>query len=44
MQYSKPPLTFPEQADLLLSRGLTGDKDVIISRLRAVSYYRLSGY
>jgi len=27
-----------------LSRGLTGDKDVIVTRLRAVSYYRLSGY
>ena len=44
MQYTKPALTFPEQADQLLDRGLTGDRDTIISRLEAVSYYRLSGY
>ena len=44
MRYTKPPLTFSQQADLLISRGLSGDREVIISRLRAVSYYRLSGY
>ena len=26
MKYSKPPLTFEEQADLLLSRGLTAER------------------
>ena len=44
MRYGKPPLSFPEQADLLLGRGLLGDRDEIISRLEQVSYYRLSGY
>jgi len=44
MQYCKPPLTFEAQADLLLSRGLIADKAVLISRLRAVNYYRLSAY
>lgn len=44
MNYDKPPLTFEEQADLLRSRGLAGDRDLMIQRLRSVSYYRLSGY
>jgi abortive infection bacteriophage resistance protein len=44
MKYEKPPLTFEQQADLLISRGLIADRDVLISRLRAVNYYRLSGY
>ncbi len=44
MRYTKPPLTFSEQADQLLARRLQADKDILISRLQAVSYYRLSGY
>jgi len=44
MQYTKPPLTFEQQADLLIRRGMTGDRDLIVSRLAAVNYYRLSGY
>jgi len=44
MKYDKPPLTFEQQADLLISRGLSAERDVLISRLRAVNYYRLSGY
>lgn len=44
MKYTKPPLTIEEQADLLLSRGMLGDKSLIISRLSVVNYYRLSGY
>ena len=44
MEYTKPPLTFESQADLLLSRGLQADKAVLISRLQAVNYYRLSAY
>lgn len=44
MKYAKPPLTYEKQADRLISRGLQADKDVLISRLRAVSYYRLAGY
>jgi abortive infection bacteriophage resistance protein len=44
MRYTKPPLTFAEQADLLISRGMMGDRDVMISRLNSVNYYRLSGY
>ena len=44
MKYSKPPLTFQDQADLLLSRGLQADRDDLIQKLQAVNYYRLSGY
>ena len=34
MQYVKPPLTFQQQADLLLSRGLQADKSELILRLK----------
>ncbi len=44
MKYAKPPLSYAEQADQLLRRGMVGDRNLIISRLRSVSYYRLSGY
>jgi abortive infection bacteriophage resistance protein len=44
MKYAKPPLTFEKQADLLLSRGMAGDRALMISRLAVVNYYRLSGY
>ena len=44
MKYAKPPLTLEQQADQLLPRGMVGDRDVMIARLRSVSYYRLSGY
>ena len=44
MKYEKPPLTFLQQADLLIARGLSADRDTLIARLKAVSYYRLSGY
>jgi abortive infection bacteriophage resistance protein len=44
MKYDKPPLTFNAQADLLISRGLVADQDQLVDKLRAVNYYRLSGY
>lgn len=44
MRFTKPALTLDEQADLLLSRGMIGDKSLIIQRLSFVNYYRLSGY
>jgi abortive infection bacteriophage resistance protein len=44
MQYSKPPLTFEQQAQQLLNRGLQADKSELISRLESVNYYRLSAY
>ena len=44
MKYTKPPLTFEQQADLLISRGLIADKSTLITRLKSVSYYRMSGY
>lgn len=44
MRYCKPWLSLDEQADLLIRRGLVGDKDVIAEHLRDVGYYRLSGY
>jgi len=44
MKYRKPPLSLEQQADQLLARGMVGDRDLMIARLRSVSYYRLSGY
>lgn len=45
MQYSKPHLSFDEQANLLIQRGLiVRDKSRLIEALQQVSYYRLSAY
>jgi abortive infection bacteriophage resistance protein len=44
MKYTKLPLTYDQQADLLLQRGLVADKAELIAKLTAVSYYRLSAY
>lgn len=44
MKYDKPPLSFEEQADLLIKRGLVVDRAFLIDRLKDVNYYRLSGY
>ena len=44
MQYSKPHLSYDQQAELLLSRGLEADRHELIQRLRNVGYYRLSAY
>lgn len=44
MKFDKPPLSLEEQADLLISRGLITDKEVLMQRLAVVNYYRLSTY
>ena len=45
VKYLKPALSFPDQADLLLKRGLVApSKESITEKLQAVSYYRLSAY
>lgn len=44
LEYTKPPLTFEAQADLLLTRGLRADKDQLVFRLSTINYYRLSAY
>jgi abortive infection bacteriophage resistance protein len=44
MKYDKIPLSFEEQADRLIERGLIVDKNLLVDRLRNVHYYRLSGY
>lgn len=43
-KYTKKALPFPDQADLLLKRGLVGDRNELIQKLAAVNYYRLSAY
>jgi len=43
-RYTKPALTFDEQVDRLLRRGMIGDREAIKSRLSTVNYYRLSAY
>ncbi len=44
MKYEKGPMSFADQAQQLLDRGLLADRDELIRRLASVSYYRLSGY
>lgn len=45
MEYTKPFLTFEQQADLLMDeRGMVADRDDLIRHLQDVGYYRLSGY
>lgn len=44
MKYNKPHLTYEQQADQLLARGLIADKQELIEKLKSVNYYRLSGY
>jgi abortive infection bacteriophage resistance protein len=44
MRYDKPPLSLEQQADQLLARGLIAKRAKLIARLKAVNYYRLSGY
>lgn len=45
MQYKKPSLSFSQQADLLINRGLiVKDKNELVAYLKQVNYYRLSGY
>ena len=44
MKYPKQALSFSEQADRLLARGLRADRDTLVARLQSVNYYRLSAY
>lgn len=44
VKYQKPALTYEQQSDLLLLRGLVADREVMIRRLTAVGYYRLCAY
>ena len=45
MKYTKPPLSFEDQAKLLIKRGLIVEGEVeLVNYLSNVNYYRLSGY
>lgn len=44
MKYCKLALTFEEQADLLISKGLSGDRHRLIETLKVVNYYHLAPY
>lgn len=44
MKFEKKPTTPADQSQILFSRGLVADQGVLIQRLNAVSYYRLTGY
>ena len=45
MKYNKSSLTFEQQADLIISRGLiVDDKETLVNILHSVNYYRLSAY
>jgi abortive infection bacteriophage resistance protein len=45
MSYDKPALSFEQQTQRLLDRGLiVSNRDELLNRLRSVNYYRLSAY
>lgn len=44
MDYTKPSLSYEEQADLVIARGMICDREDLVNHLRDVGYYRLSGY
>ena len=44
MEYTKPALTYEQQADLVMSKGLGADRDELVACLERIGYYRLSGY
>ena len=45
MKFGKPPLSYADQANLLIARGLVvGDRDVLLHQLASVGYYRLCAY
>ena len=44
MKYTKLPLSFEQQAQRLLDRGLIADKKTLVEKLTVVNYYRLSAY
>lgn len=44
MIFEKKALPLEKQADQLIGRALSADRDELIDRLKVVNYYRLSGY
>lgn len=44
MRYSKPHLSFADQASLLLNRGMVATQQELMNALEQVGYYRLSAY
>lgn len=44
LTYSKPSLSYEQQADRLINRGLIADKGRLVEILSNVSYYHLSAY
>jgi abortive infection bacteriophage resistance protein len=44
LKFAKPPLSYTDQATLLLSRGMVADADFLVRQLQAVGYYRLCAY
>lgn len=44
MRFNKEPLTYSQQADQLINRGLIASEKELIEVLKQINYYRLSGY
>ncbi len=44
MKFTKPALSLDQQVELLIARGMEGDRKHIRRRLASVNYYRLSAY
>ena len=45
MEFAKPPLSYADQAALVIERGLVvSDPNALMRQLEAVGYYRLCAY
>ena len=45
LKFTKPPLSYQQQAELLIGRGMViPDHDAMMRQLEAVGYYRLCSY
>lgn len=43
MKFTKPFLAYDEQADLLISRGMVADRDVLLEHLQDGGFKELAG-
>jgi abortive infection bacteriophage resistance protein len=44
MKFDRPHLSLEQQVDLLIRRGMLGDRRLMLERLGSVGYFRLKGY
>lgn len=44
MKYNKKPITFEQQADIIIARGIICERKELIDILRHINYYRITAY